>query len=195
MSDMSEEERDMADGDAGSAEGSGSGRDADTGGGVTVGGSLTGGAVATGRQARAKDSSRIAGPSSPDSLEPVSPYAPPPTAPPGGLAVGHHMTGGAVATGPGSEAEFSAVRIEPRYAELLAAIDTLSSHLPLLTRSPEGDALAGTLHEARQDITTTGRVPRVRLHRLREQLTTSNAALAALTSAVAVAEAVRELVS
>ncbi|MEV6008911.1 hypothetical protein AB0M29_19095 [Streptomyces sp. NPDC051976] len=168
---------------------------AGTGGGVVVGGSMTGGAVATGNDSRAKDSSRTVGPSPLDSLGPPSLVAPPSSVQPGGLFVGGHLTGGAAATAPGSEAEFSAVRIDSRHADLLASIDALISQLPSPADSPEGDALAGALDEVRQDITATGRATRGRLERLRDQLTTSNAALTALTSAVAVADSVRGLLS
>lgn len=172
---------------------------AGTGGGVVVGGSMTGGAVATGEYGRATDASRTTGPTPPTPANPALPLFPPPAAvpsvPPGGVVIGGHLTGGAVATGAGGHAEHRAERVDPRYQSLLAAVELLYGHLPLLVQDPENDALRSTLDQVRQDITTAGHVSPGRLQRLRDQLTMGNSALTALTSAVAVAEAVRGLLA
>jgi hypothetical protein len=161
---------------------------------VFIGNNMTGGAVATGKDARATDSSRGTGPT-PQDPPPAWPVSPPPPAQPGGVVIGNSMTGGAVATGPGSQAHFDARRLDPGYQELLTAMELLYDDLRLSTSSAESDALAAGLDEVSQDIARTGRAPRDRLARLRDQLTTGNAGLAALSSAVAVAEAIRGLLT
>ncbi|MFE2425490.1 hypothetical protein ACFXJ5_01820 [Streptomyces sp. NPDC059373] len=163
------------------------------GGGLFVGGSVTGGAIATGRESRATDSSKGTGGAPVADLP--APVAPPSAVPSGGAVVGGHVTGGAIAAGHGSEAVYDAQRADGSHEELLAAVTLLRQHLGLLTPGPEIDEVDGELAGVEDEITRTGRAEPTRLERLRERLTTGNAALAGLQSAVAVAVAIRGLLS
>jgi hypothetical protein len=74
-------------------------------------------------------------------------------------------------------------------------VTLLRQHLGLLTPGPEIDEVDGELAGVEDEITRTGRAEPTRLERLRERLTTGNTALAGLQSAVAVAVAIRGLLS
>ena len=162
------------------------------GGGVSIGGSMTGGAIATGADSTARDTSRTAGgvPVA-DLPAPTAPVGP---ATPGGVSIGGHLTGGALATGAGSEAVYDATHIDAAHRQLLEGIAELRQHLTLLARNADVDAADGELAGVQDEITRTGHAEPGRLRRLRDRLTDTNTALAALASAAAVAQAIQGLV-
>jgi len=162
-------------------------------GGVFVSGSVTGGAIAAGRDSRASDTSKGTGATPVADLP--APVAPPATGPRGGVVVGGHVTGGAVAAGIGSEAVYDAQHVDAGHQELLAAVALLRQHLGIMTPGPEIDAVDGELAGVEEEINRTGRAEPTRLEWLRERITTGNAALAGLASAVSVAQAIQGLLS
>lgn len=161
------------------------------GGGVSIGGSMTGGAIAAGADSTARDTSRTAGGVPVADLPAPAPVGP---AAPGGVSIGGHLTGGALATGEGSEAVYDATHIDAAHRQLLEGIVELRQHLTLLARNDDVDAADGELAGVQDEITRTGRAEPGRLRRLRERLTDTSTALAALASAAAVAQAIQGLV-
>ncbi|MEU5422748.1 hypothetical protein ACFY1P_27530 [Streptomyces sp. NPDC001407] len=163
------------------------------GGGIAIG-RMTGGAVASGRQARAEDrSERVARPApGGGALAPVPGRAPGE----GGVAVGE-LEGGAVAAGHGAEAVDAAREPLPVPAALLLAVRELRGQLPLLARSEDDglDAVDEELADLEEEATRTGRADRGRLERLRSLLTGGATVAAGLASALAVVQAITQLLA
>ncbi|MWA15177.1 hypothetical protein [Streptomyces sp. BA2] len=115
------------------------------------------------------------------------------------------MHGGAVASGPGAQAVHTTndgVPLGRDTAALLAAIHTLRDQLPLLAPSAPGPDsldptldLDGQLARVEEEIATTGRPDQGRLERLRAHLETGTSAAGGLASAVAVVQAIVQLLS
>ncbi|MGA5133135.1 hypothetical protein ACPCTO_25350 [Streptomyces olivoreticuli] len=163
------------------------------GGGIAIG-RMTGGAVASGRKARAEDrSERVARPAPRgDGLAPVPQQAPGE----GGIAVGE-LEGGALAAGPEAEAVDSTREPLPVPPALLTAVRELRGQLPLLARA-EGDgldAVDGELADLEEEAERTGRADRGRLERLRSLLTGGATVAAGLASALAVVQAISQLLA
>ncbi|MGW5249786.1 hypothetical protein ACWEQN_39600 [Streptomyces sp. NPDC004129] len=117
----------------------------------------------------------------------------------GNVSIGGDMSGGAINTGAhGSAADNrqwgTAPVADQAYEELLGAVRELRSHLPLLVRSPEVDELEGELTDVEDEITSTGRTGHSRLERLRGLVQGGVSAVSGLASALAVAQAVSDLV-
>ncbi|MFF1379306.1 hypothetical protein [Streptomyces sp. NPDC058308] len=113
------------------------------------------------------------------------------------------MHGGAVASGPGAQAVHTTrdgVTLGPDIAALLTAVRTLRDQLPLLAPgAPDPDRvdpaaeLDGQLALVEEEIATTGRPEQGRLERLRAYLETGTSAAGGLASAVAVVQAIAQL--
>ncbi|MEU8651493.1 hypothetical protein [Streptomyces sp. NPDC048737] len=111
------------------------------------------------------------------------------------------MTGGSVATGShGTATSYNTTGavVDPRHAELLAAIRDLRGALPPVTdRGAEDATLDGELAEAEAEIVGTGTAGTGRLTRLlggvRSWLGSQGAAVGAVASATAVVQGVAQL--
>ena len=163
------------------------------GGGIVIG-RMTGGAAASGRKARAEDrSERVARPAERDAL-----LVPVPARMPGegGIAAGE-VSGGALAAGPEAEAVDASREPLPVTPELLAAVRELRGQLPLLARA-DGDGLdevEGELSGLEEEAVRVGRTERGRLVRLRALLTGGATAAGGLASALAVVQAISQLLA
>ncbi|MEU3569259.1 hypothetical protein AB0E96_12665 [Kitasatospora sp. NPDC036755] len=162
------------------------------GGGVAIG-TMTGGAVASGSGASAEDRSQRTG--TPEPVPDVTGLTlPVPAA--GGVSIGT-LTGGAVAAGLDARAVDASVRTGADVRQLLEALGELHGQLPLFARV-EGNGVA----EVEQEVTTvrgelqrTGEAPRTRLERLRDLLRGSGTAVSGLASALAVVQAIEQLLA
>ncbi|MFE0047826.1 hypothetical protein [Streptomyces albireticuli] len=171
--------------------GNGSGK----GGGIVIG-RMTGGAAASGEKARAEDrSERVGTPAARDAgLTPVPVPAGAPGA--GGIAVGE-QSGGALASGREAEAVDASRELLSLSPELLTAVRELRGQLPLLARA-EGDGLDdvdGELAGLEATAVRDGRAERGRLVRLRALLTGGATAAGGLASALAVVQAITQLLA
>ncbi|MEV6674758.1 hypothetical protein [Streptomyces sp. NPDC051162] len=168
-------------------------RAAEEGGGIAIG-RMTGGAAASGRGARAEDrSERTARPAA-RSEGP----APVPRRTPGegGVAVGE-LSGGALAAGEQATAVDASRGPLPVPDTLLTAVRDLRGQLPLLART-EGDGIddvEGELADLEEEAARTGRADRGRLERLRSLLTGGATVAAGLASALAVVQAISQLLA
>ncbi|MCZ4120679.1 hypothetical protein [Streptomyces sp. H39-S7] len=163
----------------------------DAGGGISIG-RMSGGAAASGYQASAEDRSERIGTPPPDD----GPVAVPTVAPPGagGISVGT-MSGGAVAAGRDSRAVDASHQLISASPELMTAVRLLRAQLPLLART-EGDRLdevEGELAGVSGELDRTGRAERGRLERLRALLVGGSTAAGGLASALAVVQAIAQL--
>ncbi|MFF1692020.1 hypothetical protein ACFVXC_00050 [Streptomyces sp. NPDC058257] len=115
------------------------------------------------------------------------------------------MHGGAVASGPGAQAVHTTHDGAPLgrdTAALLTAVRTLRDQLPLLAPGAPGPdsvdpalGLDGQLAQVEEEIATTGRPDQGRLERLRAHLEAGTSAAGGLASAVAVVQAIAQLLS
>ncbi|MBT2384803.1 hypothetical protein [Streptomyces sp. ISL-11] len=163
------------------------------GGGIVIG-RMSGGAVASGRKARAEDrSERVARPAERDAA-----LVPVPSRPPGeGAIAAGEVVGGALAAGPEAEAVDSSRELLAVPPELLAAVRELRGHLPLLART-DGDGLdevEGQLAGLEEEAAPAGRAERGRLVRLRALLGGGATAAGGLASALAVVQAISQLLA
>jgi hypothetical protein len=163
------------------------------GGGLFIGGSMTGGAIATGRDSVARDSGRRAADVPLKDLPAPADAAPRPL--PGQAFIAGHVTGGALAAGEGSQAVHEAVSTDAGYRQLFEAVVLLRQHLEDFAPSPAVTGIRSELAAVQDEITDTGRAEQGRLSRLRDRLSMAAPAIAALTSAVSVAKAIKELVN
>ena len=69
------------------------------------------------------------------------------------MSIGGHLTGGALATGAGSEAVYDATHIDAAHRQLLEGIAELRQHLTLLARNADVDAADGELAGVQDEIT------------------------------------------
>ncbi|MFI1796762.1 hypothetical protein ACH427_05285 [Streptomyces sp. NPDC020379] len=162
-------------------------------GGIAIG-RMTGGAAASGRGARAEDrSERTTRPATRgDGPAPV-----PHRAPGEGSVVVGELGGGAVAAGEQAAALDASREPLPVPPALLAAVRDLRGQLPLLARA-EGDGVdevEGELADLEEEATRTGRADRSRLERLRSLLTGGATVAAGLASALAVVQAISQLLA
>ncbi|QKW06300.1 hypothetical protein HUT18_07675 [Streptomyces sp. NA04227] len=109
------------------------------------------------------------------------------------------MSGGAVAAGYGARAvDMSGHGPAPAtsaQAELLDAVRTLREQLALLVPSEETAGVAGELARVEEEIAGTGRADAGRLSRLRELLGTGAGAVSGLAAAVAVTQAIAQVLA
>lgn len=113
------------------------------------------------------------------------------------------MHGGAVASGPGAQAVHTThegAPLDRNTVALLESVRTLRGQLPLLARSAPGPdgvdptaELDGRLARVEEEIATTGRPDRSGLERLRAHLETGSSAAGGLAAAVAVVQAIAQL--
>ncbi|MEU4208522.1 hypothetical protein AB0F13_00735 [Streptomyces sp. NPDC026206] len=164
------------------------------GGGMFIG-RMTGGAAASGKGSRAEDRSERAG-----RLAQAGPPAP--VSVPDGLRVPDDggmavldMSGGAVAAGENAEALDTSRQLLSVTPELLEAVRELRLDLPRLARTEERDALAAELSGLEDDARQDGRTRSGRLTHLRELLTGGATVAGGLASAVAVVQAISQLVA
>ncbi|MQY16415.1 hypothetical protein SRB5_66140 [Streptomyces sp. RB5] len=156
-------------------------------GGITIG-SMTGGAVAQGDEATARDEGRRQT-AAPAGEVPANVPAPAE----GGIAIGV-MQGGAVAQGKGARAVDASVTVSGPDAErLLAAVRQLRRELLDQPPSDEAEDLERDLVGVTDEVRRAGSADRSRLARLRERLEVSSMGAAIGASAVAVAQAITQL--
>ncbi|MEV4442183.1 hypothetical protein AB0K09_24900 [Streptomyces sp. NPDC049577] len=161
-------------------------------GGISVG-RMTGGAVASGPGARAEDrSERVGAPPAAAGDVPVAGPVPEN----GGVAVGE-MSGGAAAAGVDAHALDASRQLLPVPPGLLEAVGLLRQDLPRLARAGGDrlDEVDGELAALEDEARRTGRTERGRLDRLKELLAVGTTAAGALSSAVAVVQAITQLLA
>ncbi|MEU3461499.1 hypothetical protein ABZ721_16355 [Streptomyces sp. NPDC006733] len=159
------------------------------GGGISIG-RMSGGAVASGHRSSAEDRSERIGTPPPDDGPAAAPAAPGA----GGISVGS-MSGGAVAAGRESRAVDASRQLIAASPELVTAVRLLRAQLPLLARTEDDhlDEVAEELADVAHEIDRTGRTERGRLERLRSLLTVGGTAAGGLASALAVVQAIAQL--
>ncbi|WP_017586959.1 hypothetical protein [Nocardiopsis ganjiahuensis] len=162
---------------------------------VSIGGSMRGGAVSTGTGGTAESSAPV-GPAS-ESL-PARPAAPPAegfgNGAPGSVTIGGDAHGVAISTGAHGTARFEAAAVQDeRYQELLEQVRLLRQQLPLFSGAQGVAEVEAELVGAEEEIVRTGAVAPGVLSRLWERLQEAGTALGGLSSALALAEAVRKL--
>ena len=165
------------------------------GGGISIG-HLAGGAVASGEGATAEDrSERVGAPPGPAPGGVATPVPLPPMSPgPGAISVGT-MTGGAAAAGRSAKAVDHSRQLISASPELVAAVRLLRAQLPLLAREPADgiDEVDGQLADVEGEIERSGQAERGRLERLRALLTSGSTVAGGLAAAVAVVQAIVQL--
>jgi hypothetical protein len=177
---------------------------APTTGSVSIGGSMHGGAVSTGRGGSAE----VRAPAEPEPRRarvheealPSRPATPRSTtaagATPGSVTIGGDARGVAISTGDHGTARYEATSTsvgDEQYQDLLEQVRLLRQQLPLFTGAKGVVEVEAELAEAEEEITLTGVVTPGLLRRLWERLEQASTALGGLSSALALAEAVRKL--
>ncbi|MFG3052107.1 hypothetical protein ACGFZP_14290 [Kitasatospora sp. NPDC048239] len=162
-------------------------------GGITAN-HVTGGAIAVGDGAVAEDRSHRTGQTPPPPAPAGWPEGRTPAPVPGSVIV-NTLRDTPVAVGRNARAVNDSVQVGAEMLELLRAVTTLRSHLPVLART-EGDDIDEVdqrLAEVQTAIEQTGRVEPGRLDRLRSLLTGSVTAVSGLASTLTVIQAITQL--